>query len=745
MAFTSFNLSRFKSTFKRAMAALGYTTDSAIRARVLQEAQGSAVWARFAPSVAGYPALPRVAGNIQIDELAALTALGGGTTSDPVLSYVAPDFKVGNTLPALTSFFPSFFERTSLGGGNFVAKDGTGGVGGQLADDWGYAIQLHQGDTTAWATDSFAATLADTGDYTGCVIAAINSNPGRWKLSATTRQMFSWENTSLTEDMFADFSGSGTPANYMIGGVLVQEGSASVMTPNGEVGISLSGGVDYTPVFMTDADGTIIRQNTRAMLKPYWCYSDAATAGGVSVAEAATAWANEEARLVTLYNAALTGGYKLDVVRNGQEYQPAVRGNNTITAWTANRAITVVGEYVKNGGNAYKCITTGTTASSGGPTGTGADITDGTVHWKYMKTTTVLWNLDPEVEAWLATLDAYANDATGNGAYIDQITGARVESETALRTAVETASPTTLYIYYSSLDIKEGYWDSSSLHTIARSRRSGTQWGIHHGKSYPITALPSPEFYRGYFADWLSPGHASNQYGSLPELVLNAAAACIAQGTPLMYPFISGGWRADDTPPSYLSYDDQWMGFCKFMYTAGCLGADYGWYGSAWPTSGRTFDSSANTALRHAIIVGHVHATFSHLENYLRSGSLLPGDYDARSLGRSSHWNNKDVFDRTTGLTYPSYEYIHNDTSQLYSKVIARKLDASNDWLICAWKCQDAGDDTTLSVTIAGHVLSVNARRGGTLYHMDNSGTLTMLDPDSMDPSRSIATILAGL
>lgn len=59
------------------MAALGYTTDSAIRARVLQEAQGSAVWARFAPSVAGYPSLPRVAGNIQIDEAAALTALAG--------------------------------------------------------------------------------------------------------------------------------------------------------------------------------------------------------------------------------------------------------------------------------------------------------------------------------------------------------------------------------------------------------------------------------------------------------------------------------------------------------------------------------------------------------------------------------------------------------------------------------------------------------------------------------------------
>jgi hypothetical protein len=36
------------------------------------------------------------------------------------------------------------------------------------------------------------------------------------------------------------------------------------------------------------------------------------------------------------------------------------------------------------GGRLYKCITSGTSASSGGPTGTGSNITDGTVHWKYL-------------------------------------------------------------------------------------------------------------------------------------------------------------------------------------------------------------------------------------------------------------------------------------------------------------------------------------------------------------------------
>lgn len=40
-----------------------------------------------------------------------------------------------------------------------------------------------------------------------------------------------------------------------------------------------------------------------------------------------------------------------------------------------------------DGGRTYICITSGTSAGSGGPTGTGTDITDGTVHWRYLGAT----------------------------------------------------------------------------------------------------------------------------------------------------------------------------------------------------------------------------------------------------------------------------------------------------------------------------------------------------------------------
>jgi hypothetical protein len=51
--------------------------------------------------------------------------------------------------------------------------------------------------------------------------------------------------------------------------------------------------------------------------------------------------------------------------------------------WSATQVIPV-GTKRNNSGNIYRCTTAGTTASSGGPTGTGTAITDGTVVWRYM-------------------------------------------------------------------------------------------------------------------------------------------------------------------------------------------------------------------------------------------------------------------------------------------------------------------------------------------------------------------------
>lgn len=51
--------------------------------------------------------------------------------------------------------------------------------------------------------------------------------------------------------------------------------------------------------------------------------------------------------------------------------------------WGASKAY-VVGQQVHNGGLVYRATAAGTSASSGGPTGTGASITDGGVTWAYV-------------------------------------------------------------------------------------------------------------------------------------------------------------------------------------------------------------------------------------------------------------------------------------------------------------------------------------------------------------------------
>jgi hypothetical protein len=50
--------------------------------------------------------------------------------------------------------------------------------------------------------------------------------------------------------------------------------------------------------------------------------------------------------------------------------------------WAGSTAYTL-GQYRTNGANIYKCTTAGTSASSGGPTGTGTSISDGTATWDW--------------------------------------------------------------------------------------------------------------------------------------------------------------------------------------------------------------------------------------------------------------------------------------------------------------------------------------------------------------------------
>lgn len=76
----------------------------------------------------------------------------------------------------------------------------------------------------------------------------------------------------------------------------------------------------------------------------------------------------------------------------GISYYQCTTGGRLAPAWIASTAY-VVGDLVKNDTTRiYECVTAGTSASSGGPTGTGSAISDGTASWNYLTTAAVFSN-----------------------------------------------------------------------------------------------------------------------------------------------------------------------------------------------------------------------------------------------------------------------------------------------------------------------------------------------------------------
>jgi hypothetical protein len=80
----------------------------------------------------------------------------------------------------------------------------------------------------------------------------------------------------------------------------------------------------------------------------------------------------------------LNVGRAVETADTGARFTSTAAG--TITALTAWAALTVytAGDRRTNASRCYVCITTGTSAGSGGPTTTDVDIVDGTAHWKYL-------------------------------------------------------------------------------------------------------------------------------------------------------------------------------------------------------------------------------------------------------------------------------------------------------------------------------------------------------------------------
>lgn len=88
--------------------------------------------------------------------------------------------------------------------------------------------------------------------------------------------------------------------------------------------------------------------------------------------------------LVGVPGTVVPAGSRVSTASTGAVFATVIsRTIDALPAWQGSTAYEE-GERVTNASRAYQCLTAGTSASSGGPTTTSADITDGTAHWLYL-------------------------------------------------------------------------------------------------------------------------------------------------------------------------------------------------------------------------------------------------------------------------------------------------------------------------------------------------------------------------
>jgi len=271
-----------------------------------------------------------------------------------------------------------------------------------------------------------------------------------------------------------------------------------------------------------------------------------------------------------------------------------------------------------------------------------------------------------------------------------------------------------LYIYYTS---------GGSGH---RNRYEGwVDWGPSYRPMRDVSDLPSIECYVNHF----NSGFSGDM--DILSMSLNAVGQQLAYGDTLSYNWF---WASDKQTSMR-----QYRGWLKCLYVMGTLGGNAGTYHQ--PDFGASFKpAEVPDWMQQQMALGHVHALFSHLEDYIRNGDLVDD-------GKYKHFWSTDQ---------PAYELLPKELEQMAQakgnvtvllmgrpyRIIARKHRNKQEWLVEAWTAEtDAGEekqyDATVMIPGAGEV-TLKARVGGSTYLIalaEGKPVAKLLDPDEDDPS----------
>ena len=264
-----------------------------------------------------------------------------------------------------------------------------------------------------------------------------------------------------------------------------------------------------------------------------------------------------------------------------------------------------------------------------------------------------------------------------------------------------------LYIFYEAGNAEQT--------RVSSAGQGYLQWGWSDKNMASNVDLLGCDFYYNGRANWTNNSKYSGgnaYYCDYLTKTLNVVGFNIKFGYPLTYDWLSGGSTTTDTN----AYSDMatYTGFLKCLYTAGMVGAvaeqDFYPPGTNGPLiGGPGFDASFPTNqppdwLQQMMALSHVHALFSHLTSFLYNGSLMPG-----------------VTSNIMSTDQPAYEFT-NTVADPYSRVLARKLNGRNQWIVTAWNSNEKTNTVTVNIPTIGN-LNVTAVPSGSVYQVTMTGT----------------------
>jgi hypothetical protein len=296
-----------------------------------------------------------------------------------------------------------------------------------------------------------------------------------------------------------------------------------------------------------------------------------------------------------------------------------------------------------------------------------------------------IWERDPKVMA-----------AKGNRDWFDYISERKTRQEMFITRACEAAVPDRLlYLYYPT---------EACAHANRYAGWDTWAWDYRYFRT--VSDIPNTSIYYKHFNDgWTGANDMLTQ-------ALNATAQQIAFGDPLSYNWMNAGWPRESLGEAAIGDPEHYMGYLKCYYTAGMIGGVAGYFSVP--------KEDDPNWLWQMTVLSHCHALFSHLEDFLRRGDLLPGPDKHR-------WSKH----------LPAYEFPTGDPD---ARVVARRHRDRAEWLLTAWAA--GGDDRAVSVDIPdlGKV-ELQARSCGSVYRAtlkDGQPDLKLVDEDGMYPTRGL-------